>query len=255
MNKGGKDLPRANRYILPGHIWHITHRCHKQDFLLKFAFDRRAWLRWLFEAKKRYGLCILNYMATSNHIHLLVKDRGNNEIPKSMQLIAGRVAQEFNQRKKRKGAFWEDRYHATAIASDHHFARCLTYIDLNMVRAGVVDDPADWPESGYAELMQTRQRYHLLDHQVLEELLGVAVLSEMQATRRQWAEEAIRRDFLERDSCWSESLAVGNEEFVANIKAGLGIKGCNRRVTKEGQGYVLRESEADYAILPLEFPL
>jgi hypothetical protein len=54
-----------------------------------------------------------------------------------------------------------------------------------MVRAGVVDDPADWPESGYAELMQTRQRYHLLDHQVLEELLGVAVLSEMQATRRQ----------------------------------------------------------------------
>ncbi|MEZ4599875.1 MAG: transposase [Syntrophotaleaceae bacterium] len=153
-------MPRANRYFLPGHIWHITHRCHKQDFLLKFAFDRRAWLRWLFEAKKRYGLCILNYMVTSNHIHLLVKDRGNNAIPKSMQLVAGRVAQEFNQRKKRKGAFWEDRYHATAVASDHHFARCLTYIDLNMVRAGVVDDPADWPESGYAEQMQTKQRYH-----------------------------------------------------------------------------------------------
>lgn len=32
-----------------------------------------------------------------------------------MQLIAGRTAQEYNQRKNRQGAFWEERYHATAI--------------------------------------------------------------------------------------------------------------------------------------------
>jgi putative transposase len=249
------SLPRANRYFLPGHIWHITHRCHKQEFLLKFAYDRRAWIRWLFEAKKRYGLCILNYMATSNHIHLLVKDMGRNEIPQSMQLVAGRVAQEYNQRKKRKGAFWEDRYHATAIASDHHFARCLAYIDLNMVRAGAVDDPTAWPESGYAELMQEKQRYHLLDYQVLGELLGVTDGCEMQTTRRGWVEESIHRNRLERESCWSDSLAVGDEEFVAGVKAGLGIKGWNRAVKKEDQGFVLRENEADYAILPLKIPL
>ena len=29
-------MPRANRYFLPGHVWHITHRCHKKEFLLKF---------------------------------------------------------------------------------------------------------------------------------------------------------------------------------------------------------------------------
>ncbi len=54
--------------LLPGHVWHITHRCHKQEFLLKFAVDRRCWFGWLLEAKKRYGLCILNYIVTSNHI-------------------------------------------------------------------------------------------------------------------------------------------------------------------------------------------
>jgi hypothetical protein len=30
-------VPRANRYHIPGCIWHITHRCHKREFLLKFA--------------------------------------------------------------------------------------------------------------------------------------------------------------------------------------------------------------------------
>jgi putative transposase len=77
---------------------------------------------WLFEAKKRFNLRVLNYMVTSNHVYLLVYDNnGPDVIPKSMQLIAARTAQEYNIRKKRKGAFWEDRYHATAIEKKDPF--------------------------------------------------------------------------------------------------------------------------------------
>ena len=113
-------MPRAHRHFLPDQVWHITHRCHQKAFLLKFARDRQRYLRWLFEAKKRFGLCVLNYMVTSNHIHLLVKDTRQPAISQSMQLITGRTAQEYNQRKQRQGAFWEDRYHATAIEIDEH---------------------------------------------------------------------------------------------------------------------------------------
>jgi putative NADH-flavin reductase len=73
---------------------------------------------WLFKAKKRYGLRVLNYMAASNHIiwsFLLPALDGSpsaragqwvtGDHPKLDALIAGRTAQEFNQRKKRKGAF------------------------------------------------------------------------------------------------------------------------------------------------------
>jgi REP element-mobilizing transposase RayT len=68
----------------------------------------------------------LNYAVTSNHIHLLVKDGQRWEvIPKTIQLIAGRTGQEFNQRKNRKGAFWEDRYHATAVEADFHLIRWM----------------------------------------------------------------------------------------------------------------------------------
>jgi len=56
----------------------------------KFARDRKRWVDWLFEARKRFNLRVLNYMVTSNHIHLLVYDKnGKDVIPKSMQLIAG----------------------------------------------------------------------------------------------------------------------------------------------------------------------
>ena len=96
-------MARAKRHYIPGQIWHITHRCHKKEFLFKFAKDRRRWVPWLFEAKKHYDLSILNYAVTSNHIHLLVVGDDNRDaIPDSIKLIAGRSGQEFNQRKNRK---------------------------------------------------------------------------------------------------------------------------------------------------------
>ena len=54
-------------------------------------------------------------------IPILVMDDGKRDvIPKSIQLVVGRTGQEYNQRKKRKGAFWEDRYHATSVEKGEH---------------------------------------------------------------------------------------------------------------------------------------
>jgi hypothetical protein len=89
-----------------------------------------------------------------------------------MQLIAGRTAQEYNQRKGRQGAFWEDRYHATAIEADEHLHRCLIYIDLNMVRAGVVSHPVEWVHSGYREIQEPPKRYAIIDLEGLAALCG-----------------------------------------------------------------------------------
>jgi putative transposase len=161
-------MARAKRHYIPGQIWHITQRCHKREFLLKLIKDRRKWLQWLFEAKRRYGLVILNYTETSNHIHLLVLDeKGRDVIPDSLKLVAGRTGQEYNLRKERKGAFWEDRYHATAVESEQHLLRCLAYIDLNMVRNGVVSLPSDWSFGGYNEIQKPRKKCVLIAYQKL----------------------------------------------------------------------------------------
>ncbi len=113
-------MARAHRHYLPDMIWHLTHRCHERKFLFEFACDRQAWIGWLFEARQSFGLSVLDYMTTSNHIHLLVHDlEGHEVMPESMQLVVGCTAEEYNQRKQRHGAFWEDSYHATAIESGH----------------------------------------------------------------------------------------------------------------------------------------
>jgi putative transposase len=241
------QMARAKRHYLPGHVWHLTHRCHKKEFLLKFGRDRRRWLQWLFEAKKRYGLCILNYMVTSNHIHLLVADGGGREvIPKSLQLIAGRTGQEYNQRKNRNGAFWEDRYHATAVSSDRHLVQCLVYIDLNMVRAGVVNHPSEWSFGGYNEIQKPRERYALIDYKRLMDLLHISTIDDLRNSHKKWVEEILKTKNYVRESKWSQSIAVGSKNFVENIKLKLGIRAKGRKVGESEESYHLREAQAPY---------
>lgn len=241
-------MPRANRYFLPGYVWHITHRCHKGEFLLRFGRDRRRWLQWLFEARKRFGVSILNYSVTSNHIHLILMDiEGKETIPQTMQLIAGRTGQEFNQRKRRKGAFWEDRYHATAIEAGFHLARCMVYVDLNMVRAGVVDHPLEWPFCGYNEIESPRLRKSLIDHESLLGLFGIGSMEEFKQVYRAWVSEGMEKGkYRERQPWWTESIAFGSAGFVEEVKEKLGAKALWREIEGTEGSYELRESIEAY---------
>ena len=240
-------MARANRHYLPGYVWHITHRCHKKEFLLKFAKDCQRWLRWLFVARRRYDLMILDYVVTSNHIHLLLYDGGERDsIPRAIQLVAGRTGQAYNQRKHRKGAFWEDRYHATAVDHEDHLRQCLVYIDLNMVRAGVVEHPSQWPFGGYNEIQQPRRKCRLIAYEKLPNLLGFSTYDGLREAHRQWVEEALANGRCTREGKWSESIAVGNQEFVEVVRAKLGIRSKGRKIERGENGFELHEPITAY---------
>ena len=215
--------------------------------MLKFSKDRRRWLQWLYEAKKRYGLVILNYAVTSNHIHLLVVGgHERNVIPNSIKLIAGRTGQEFNQRKYRKGAFWEDRYHATAVENGEHLFKCLVYIDLNMVRAGVVKHPSEWPFCGYNEIQEPKKKNILINYQRLTELLGFDSYEEVKTYHKRWVDDYLGNGKNIRDDKWTTSIAVGNIKFIERVKSLMGVLAIGRKSVGVGESYQLREPEAPY---------
>ncbi len=237
-------MPRANRIFCAGHIWHITHRCHQREFLLKFLRDRRRWRHWLFEAKRRYGLSVLNYIATSNHIHLLCADQGRDEIPRSLQLLQGRVAQEYNSRKGRRGAFWEDRYHATAVQADGHLAKCMTYIDLNMVRAHAVEHPRQWEVCGFNEILCPPWRKRVIDFPALFRLLNVETHEHLATMRNHLVHQEIGRT--RRAPAWTESVAVGDENYLQHVKSDLGLRGAHKRIVAESGIQTLSEDRPGY---------
>jgi putative transposase len=162
-----------------------------------------------------------------------------------LQLVAGRTAQEFNTRKSRNGAFWEDRYHATAVQTDSHLARCISYIDLNMVRAQVVRHPRNWEVSGYNEIQNPWQRKRIIDFELLMNFLNVGSQEELAALQDRLLNDEIGVG--RRDPIWTESVAVGDDSYLQDLKDALGARGYHRQIAGERRSRVLREQGPCYS--------
>jgi hypothetical protein len=100
----------------------------------------------------------------------------------------------------------------------------MVYIDMNMVRAGVVKHPQEWPYGGYTEIQSPRQRYALLDYEGLKEILNFKTIEELAEAYRDWVDDTVIKGNHKRDGKSTESIAVGSELFVSTTKDKLGIK-------------------------------
>lgn len=246
-------MPRANRYSLGAQVCHITHRCHDRAFLLKFARDRDTYRTKLREALCAHEVRLLSYAITSNHVHLLTFSEQPAALAALMQKAAGETAQAYNRRRRRSGAFWSDRYHATLVQTGAHLRACLCYIDLNMVRAGAASHPADWEWTGWHELMGQRQRYRLLDLPQLLECLGENSPEAFRSWYAATLADTIRAGNLQRQPVWTEAVAVGDETFVRQVDETLRVQGLRQETAVEetaGGQWVLRETAPAYKAFP-----
>jgi len=211
-------MPRANRLSGGGGIFHLTHRCHNRSFLLKFARDRNAYRSKLREKLAQIDLSLLDYSFTCNHVHLLVDSAEMETVSQFMRAVAGEFARTYNHRKSRINSVWGDSFHATLVEGGEYLWNCLVYIELNMVRSGVVAHPSQWEWCGYHEIMGSRKRYRLLDLERLCWRLRAGSIEEVRQNLVASVAKAIAGDRVMREPCWTEGLAVGSAGFVEQIR-------------------------------------
>jgi len=159
------------------------------------------------------------YAVVSNHAHLIVHVDAIESVAEMMQLVSSATAKQYNRRKHRTGPFWEDRYHCTIVQNGRHLWNCLRYVDLNIVRAGVVAGPGDWPWCGYDELTGIRKRYRILNVQQLICSLGGGTIESFRSSYVTEVDRWASGGRLAREPAWTESLAVGDREFVESVQS------------------------------------
>ncbi|MFP4028931.1 MAG: transposase [Candidatus Brocadiia bacterium] len=85
-------MPRANRYMLAGYTYHVTHRCVNSEFLLRYVKDRNAYREWLRLGCERHGVSLFGYCVTSNHVHLIARVDCVESFARTMPVISLRSA-------------------------------------------------------------------------------------------------------------------------------------------------------------------
>ena len=142
-------MPRRPRIHLPGFPIHLVQRGYNRDACFFADDDFFAYQHWLGEALKDSGCALHAYVLMTNHVHLLLTPPEAESVPKLVISLGRRYVQYINKTYRRTGTLWDSRYKSSLVQAETHLLQCQRYIELNPVRAGMVDDPALYRWSSY----------------------------------------------------------------------------------------------------------
>ncbi len=142
-------MARQPRLTVPGYPHHVIQRGNDRQVIFRDDQDRSRFLALLAEQAQQGEVAIHAYVLMDNHVHLLLTPQTDTGLPRLMQAVGRSYVRYFNSRHGRTGTLWEGRYRSSLIETDRYLLACMAYIDLNPVRAGMVDDPAHYPWSSH----------------------------------------------------------------------------------------------------------
>jgi putative transposase len=143
-------MPRKPRFYVSGTPVHAVQRGHNRSAIFFGDLDYLEYLRCLKQAAESCGCAVHAYVLMTNHVHLLLTPERADSVGCLFQSLGRHFVRYVNATYQRHGGLWEGRYKCNVIESQAYLLSCMRYIELNPVRAGMVDHPAKYRWSSYA---------------------------------------------------------------------------------------------------------
>jgi len=142
-------MARRPRLFVADIPYHIVQRGNNKNSIFLSHEDYAYFLEVLQEAKIKHPCFIYSYCLMTNHFHFLLRPEEKDNISWFVKLLGAKYVRYFNKTYKRTGTLWEGRFKSSLIDEELYFLACLHYIEMNPVRAGIVNSPELYRWSSY----------------------------------------------------------------------------------------------------------
>ncbi len=214
-------MPRQKRIFVPNLACHVIQRGNNRQACFFDRADYEFYLECLQDACEKYRCQIHSYVLMTNHVHLLVTPSDETCLSKVMQSVGRRYVEWINTIYNRTGTLWEGRYKVSLVGSDDYVLSCYRYIELNPVRAGMVECPGEYVWSSYRHNAGLKPQLWLEPHSAYTGL-GVDHQSRAEAYMALFEGADIPADWLTRKTL--KEQPIGSDRFREEIEQMLNIK-------------------------------
>ena len=142
-------MPRLPRLKLPNTPLHIIQRGNNRSVCFASDEDFLFYLDQLTDISVKVGVAVHAFVLMTNHVHLLLTPQDAEGASQLMKRLGQRYVQHFNRAYRRTGTLWEGRFRSCVVGEEAYFLGCHRYIEMNPVRAEMVNHPGDYRWSSY----------------------------------------------------------------------------------------------------------
>jgi putative transposase len=222
-------MPRPARFNLPGIPQHVTQRGNNRQVCFFNDQDRNFYLWSLAKAAHRRDCLIHAYVLMTNHVHLLVTPNTPDGVSRLMQDTGREYVQHVNRTHRRSGTLWEGRFKSSLVESETYCLTCYRYIELNPVRAAMVDTPDAYRWSSYSANALNRKNPIVTPHAVWRSL-GKSSVNRCQAYRQLFTTGPSKSDLQKIRLSNQKGLPLGSERFTNLVESQLNIILGSRKI-------------------------
>ncbi len=213
-------MPRRARITMAAVPHHVVQRGHNRQATFFADEDYYTYLHDLKEGALRYGCAVHAYVLMTNHVHLLLTPANEEGLSKLMRYLGSRYVQYVNYVYRRRGTLWDGRFKSCMVDAESYLLRCYRYIELNPVRASMVERPEDYRWSSYACHAHGKADA-LIQYHPLYQALGTTDEMRQQAYRELFQYELDRDALTEIRGSLNKGLALGAERFKDEVEAAV----------------------------------
>lgn len=210
-------MARKPRFSLPGIPQHIIQRGNNREPCFYADDDYHRYLGDLQEAIKRHDCRLHAYALMTNHVHLLFTPMSEHGVSHVMQDVGRTYVRYVNYTYRRSGTLWEGRYKSSLVDSEVYLLTCMRYIELNPLRANMVQHPGEYRWSSYASNAHGQNNPLPTPHPVYRHL-GIDLACCQQAYRELFRHHMDHTAIHAIREALNQELVLGREDFKDRIE-------------------------------------
>ena len=216
-------MPRARRFIPVDSALHIMCRGNNRQNIFNNDSDKLYYWHLLNDLKDENKVNIFHYCIMDNHVHLIVWITYESKLSKFMKQLNLSYYNYYKKLYGYWGHIWQGRYKSNIIETDTYLLHCGKYIELNPVRAGIVNLPGEYSFSSY--------RHYSLgqpDAAISESPAFLGLGDDSLKRKRRYIAFVVDSGIINSGNLTRQAF-IGSEDFIRKLRQYYGIKETNSK--------------------------
>lgn len=202
-------MPRKARKDLETGFFHVMVQGIKKENIFYNNKYKEKYIYLMKFFKEKQKIDIISFCVMENHVHIIIYTEDINELTIFMRKLNTTYAINYNKEEKRVGYVFRNRFESKEIYNQYYLTKCIKYVHMNPVKAGIVRLEKDYKYSSYNDYINKKG---IITEEIIQKIFNSKYNYLKEFLKIEYDEKLFKE--LEKEEITEEKLQEEIDKFI-----------------------------------------